>query len=178
MSALTLALMTALSVGFCSCSNGDDDEEPQTTEISGVAFTVNVESTEDELAIGNVTIEYLDGNGKEQTENITEKDWSKTIIYNKFPAKVSYTLKHSMKDGIELEKEKYTLGMSITQTCHVIFSDNTTKPSAEAYFIGKSFSDRTTKDYVAQVFSKKGGVVFSPTYTIKKSASGEDVVYE
>ncbi len=177
--ALMLGLMAILFAGFVSCSNSDDEEDnPQPTEVAGIAFTLDVESSEDELAIGNVVIEYLDANGKNLTESITEKKWNKTIYFYKLPANVAYTIKHSMKEGVELNKDKYTLSMSVTPSCNVIFSDNSSKPSAEAYFIGKTFSETTPKDYVSEVFKKKNGIITSYEYTIKKSASGEDVVAE
>lgn len=42
----------------------------------------------------------------------------------------------------------------------------------------KTFSETTPKDYVSEVFKKKNGIITSYEYTIKKSASGEDVVAE
>ncbi len=184
-----LVLVTVLLAGFASCSKSDDDntkttpkedtstkEDTQTKEMTGCTFTINVEASEDELAIGNVTIEYLDENGKIQTDSIKEKKWSKTLTYNTFPAKVAYTLKHKLKEGIELSKDSYYLSLSIEPLCEVVFSDKTTKASSQP-FMKKSNYGSYKKDYVASDHFKKE-VFDSKEYTLKKAASGTDIVAE
>lgn len=177
MRALLLSCVTVLFTGFASCGSSNDVPEPPSTEITGFDLTIDIVSTRDELAVGNVTIEYLDENGKVQTENITEQKWSKTIKYNKFPANVAYTIKHSMKEGIELSKDEYTLGMEIKPTCYVVFSDKTSKPSSQAFY-GKSYTKDSRKVDVAGEFNKKNGVVLSTQCTVQKSENGSDIVAE
>ncbi len=178
--ALMLALVTVLLAGFASCSKSDDDNTQTTPvtptkEMTGCTFTINVETSEDELAIGNVTIEYLDENGKTQSENITEKEWSKTLTYNTFPAKAAYTLKHKLKEGVELTKEKYSLKIATGPVCEIVFSDKSTTPSKQAFITG-SFTETLPKAYVADHFKKE--VFYSTNLTLKKAASGTDIIAE
>ncbi len=186
--ALMLALVTVLLAGFSSCSKSDDDNTKTTTtpetpatpetptkELTGCTFTLEVEASEDELAIGDVTIEYLDENGKTQSESIKEKKWSKTLTYTAFPAKVAYTLKHKLKEGVELSKESYNLNLGIKPTCYIVFSDKTTKAS-EQPLMKQYITESIKKDYVADHFKKE--VFYSTELTLKKAASGTDIVVE
>lgn len=172
---LMLALVAVLFAGFTSCSKSSDDE-PKSKELTGFTLTIDVATTEDELAVGNLVIEYLDENGKKQAENITKTQWSKTLTFKNFPATTAYSLKHSMKDGVTLSKEKYNLGLSIKPTYKVVFSDNSTTFSSQSFWQKSAGTNDCTKDAIAPYFKEKNGVFFSTKCTINKSEKGDDIV--
>ncbi len=104
---------------FSACS--DDDEEPippsvetpsPTPDLCG--YLISVKISPDILSAADVTLQYIDENGKQQQETITETEIHKSIITESFDKTLGYCIK---------VKEKETIGIE-TETCRVEVYDN------------------------------------------------------
>lgn len=82
-----MAFVCVLFAGFALASCGDDDD-PETPDKKAThaeyKYIMNVSQAT--LDIVNVSITYTDGNGTEQTEQVTSPTWSKTVTCKSLPA--------------------------------------------------------------------------------------------
>ena len=82
-----MAFVCILFAGFAlaSCGDDDDPETPDKTPTHAeYKYIMNVSQAT--LDIVNISITYTDGNGKEQTEQVTSPTWSKTVTCKSLPA--------------------------------------------------------------------------------------------
>lgn len=78
-----------------SCSNSDDDDYQVKEQVVSLSFEPN----EDLLSLFDLSVNYTDENGKEQTEKLTGK-FSKTLTIRKFPASGAFKLVATVKTSI------------------------------------------------------------------------------
>lgn len=112
---MMLALVTVLLAGFASCSKSDDDNntsKQNTTATSGL-MSFDFVPTEDDLIVYDITAEYTDASGKQQTETITG-EWKKSVTFTTLPAKASLVIKMALKANVVLSKDEYKVGYKIT----------------------------------------------------------------
>lgn len=82
-----MAFVCILFAGFALASCGDDDDpETPDNKPTHAEFTYIMNVSQATLDIANVSITYTDGNGTEQTEQITSPTWSKTVTSKTLPA--------------------------------------------------------------------------------------------
>lgn len=78
-----------------SCSSSDDDDYKVNEQVVSLSFEPN----EDLLSLFDISVNYTDENGKEQTEKLTGK-FSKTLTIRKFPASGAFKLVATVKSSI------------------------------------------------------------------------------
>ncbi len=174
--ATMLTLVAVLFAGFTSCSKSDDSSTPsETTSSVPVSGVMECEFTpsEDELTVFGFTAEYTDESGQTKTEEIAGK-WSKRVTFKSLPAKASLTITRSLKPNVELTKDKYTFGTSVSTSIYALKADGTKAGVGQAPSSG-SLKETMAKDKVElhKEIKMKKPVVFSFSYTISNKANAE-----
>lgn len=172
--AMMLALVVGLFAGFTSCSNSDDNNSSTSTEdtsipVSGV-MQCNFEPSEDQLAIFDFTVEYTDESGQTKTEAITGA-WEKKVTFKTLPAKASLTIKRTLKPNVELTKDSYNVGRSLTANVLALKADGTKAGLGKTPASG-SIKSAIGKDKVEK-YAQEKAVVISFSYTISNKANAE-----
>ncbi len=145
-----LVLMAALTM--TSCGNDDGKDEPgsskSTTYKAGVTFAGDI------LDICDVTMTYKDAEGKSVSEKVTTTGWNLAVDVKKLPATVGVKCDFKLKDGVQLNKDKYELIATLAQSVTVNGKEN---PDTERIFIKSS---GVTKDKLASIVSRYSGTCF------------------
>ena len=107
---MTLAVVMCcaiISSVFTACSSDDDKNSDNGKAVAAVMnYMVNV--GDDVFAALDLTIEYYDANGQVQSEQMTAKNWKKTV-QAKLPATLGARLKMQVKSSVNpATLEKFT----------------------------------------------------------------------
>lgn len=122
---LFLGLLAITTLTFVTgCSDDDNDGKDIVPEkvVASAAYTINLSYSDDELALFDLTAEYTTPTGEKQTEPVT-KDWTKTVVFETFPATFSCKVTRKLKEGVELTKDHYTMGYVKSSMYKVQYSD-------------------------------------------------------
>lgn len=145
-----LVLMAALTM--TSCGNDDGKDEPGSSKSTfykaGVTFAGDI------LDICDVTMSYKDAEGKTVTEKVTSAGWSLGVDVKKLPATVGVKCDFKLKDGVQLNKDKYELIATLAQSVTVNGKENL---DTERIFIKSS---GVTKDKLAGIVTRYSGTCF------------------
>ncbi len=158
---------------FTACSSDDDsskNDAEASTPVTGVMMCY-FEPSEDELTLFDVTVEYTDASGKQQTETITGA-WKKTITYTTLPVNVSMVVKQSLKPNVEMTKDSYKLGGQVSCLLHALKSDG---ESAHIYgsVIPNSVFNLTYPKGKVETYATKHATLVNYAYTISNKANSE-----
>ena len=110
--AVVLAMMTS-----CNLMNGNNPSDPSskpsgsgTEEAAKGAYAEYAYATTDQMIeIFYVKIEYMDGDGKMQTENVTKSSWGKRVEAKSLPVKFGMRVNLTMKGTVDQTKYKEIL---------------------------------------------------------------------
>lgn len=139
--ALTAMCAIAMTTVFTSCSK-DDDDSITTGNNKPVAAVMEYSLTvgDDMFNYLDLTVEYYGADGKIQTEQMTQKSWSKNVKA-KLPATLGACMKIHLKSGIDLanlakftEDIKYTYSVAPVNASGIELSG------------GKAYSSHPTLD--------------------------------
>ena len=104
---------------FTACGSDDDDPKNPAEDTTPVAAVMEYSLTvgDDMVNMLDLTVEYYDANGKVQTEQMTQKTWTKKVTAM-LPATLGVRLKIQVKSSVNpatLEKvtESYTYSYSV-----------------------------------------------------------------
>ena len=125
-----LVLMAALTM--TSCGNDDSKDEPGSSKGTT----------------------YKDAEGKSVTEKVTTTGWNLAVDVKKLPATVGVKCDFKLKDGVQLNKDKYELIATLAQSVTVNGKEN---PDTERIFIKSS---GVTKDKLAGIVTRYSGTCF------------------
>ena len=107
---LGVGLFCLLLLSFVSCGGSDDSDDPTpvvekkaTSARAGYSVTVS----QDLLSAATVTVYYIDANGQQAQENMTQTTWSKTVTIATLPAQASFSVQPRLKG--EATGEAYTI---------------------------------------------------------------------
>ena len=139
----TLTVMCAMTMitVFSACSK-DDDDKNSADDNKATAAVMNCDLTvgDDMFNYLDLTVEYYDANGKAQSEQMTEKTWTKNVKA-KLPATLGARLKMQVKSGIDpASLEKFTEDVRYT------YSVAPMNASGKELSGGKSYSNHPTLD--------------------------------
>lgn len=104
-----------LSVGFSSCSSDDNDNKSEDTQQAYGEMNLNFTISEDALSVADFTVTYLDENGAEKSELITNTKFSKDIKFKSLPARAKYTITTAIKTTLP-DKEKFDISIADNST--------------------------------------------------------------
>ena len=95
---------------FTACGSDDDNTtKPDANKAVAAAMDYSLTTSDEMLAIFDLTIEYYDANSNVQTEQMTGKTWAKKVTA-KLPATLGLRLKAQLKAGVDVStKEKVTV---------------------------------------------------------------------
>ena len=106
----SIVVTTAL---FASCG-GDGDgivgEDANSKVATEAKVIYETKFSEDILKFCDIKIAYLNAEGAAQSENITTANWSKTIVCEKFTAKIGLMYVITIKEGVNIDKEPLSIG--------------------------------------------------------------------
>lgn len=87
---------------FTACGDDDDNINNSVDDNKPVAAVMVCELTvgDDMFNVLDLTVEYYDANGQVQSEQMTAKNWKKTVLA-KLPATLGARLKIQVKNGID-----------------------------------------------------------------------------
>lgn len=171
---LFLGLLAITTLTFVTgCSDDDNDGKDIVPEkvVASAAYTINLSYSDDELALFDLTAEYTTPTGEKQTEPVT-KDWTKTVVFETFPATFSCKVTLKLKEGVELTKERYKMGLVKNGTYKVQYKDG----SVEVREGQQQASELTiaadkVKEYADRQNEKKGS-----SFTISLNDDKSDIV--
>lgn len=138
---LTVMCAIAMTTVFTSCSK-DDDDNKTTDDNKPAAAVMDYSLTvgDDMFNYLDLTVEYYDADGKVQTEQVTQKTWTKNIKA-KLPATLGARLKMQVKSIVNpATLEKFTEDVKYT------YSVAPVNASGEALSGGKAYSSHPTID--------------------------------
>lgn len=166
-----ILLLSALLTVFCSCEKGDDggDVIPE-TKPENVLISYSYENTQDFLRYVDVEIVYLDKNGKEHTEILTNNTWKyeETVKYGSAPknyaCKITLKKKNVVPDTETIECQalgSYALKVSCYHDDGQLypFGPSITHPVA---------SKSTDISAILNFIPDEGKVIYDYTYTHEK----------
>lgn len=106
----SLGLFTCLAlISFNAC--GDDDDEPTPTpEKVTTSVSYGYSCQPDLLLATDITLTYTDGEGKEISEAITEKEWKKDLTNVAVPFTANMKVVYAKKEGFTPDKDSYNFG--------------------------------------------------------------------
>lgn len=124
---LFISAMVALcAMVFTGCKQDNvtepDDPQPQ-PDTKAVAAVMQIDLTVDAktLELFTVSFDYLDADGKKQTETVTATTWSKDIQTKSLPAKVGFCMNLAKKEGVDLSKyEQFTISYRCPFSCYAV----------------------------------------------------------
>ena len=107
-SSLAAVLLLAMAAPvLVSCGDDDDrTEEQRVATYANGMFTYEV--AQEVLDLVDVTLKYTDGD-EVKTEKMTTNIWNKSTKQAKIPTTVGFKVTMKLKDGITLDKDKYTV---------------------------------------------------------------------
>lgn len=114
-----LKLMSVLLgglVAFCSltaCGDDNDDSvepQPGKQQVASARVEYQVSVSQDLLDVATVTAHYIDDNGKQAQEDLSQTSWNKTVTIATLPSPAGYTLQARLKG--DPSEEEYTIGAS------------------------------------------------------------------
>ncbi len=123
--AAMLMMAAAMTAGMASCSNDDDDfatpkpstiTQPTTTvKIDGAMVALNVKPTKNLRKGGETILEFLDENGKLQSDTVKGGvELYTQLQVSKLPAEVTLIVKQRLLPGTEISKgDKVTFGAMV-----------------------------------------------------------------
>ncbi len=158
--ALMLSLSVMLFAGsMVSCSSDDNSKDDPTTLIptTGV-MKCSFEPSEDMLTLFDITVEYTDASGKQQTENITGT-WNKTITYTTLPVNATMVVKQALKSNVEMTKDSYKFTYKSNCSCTSLYSDGSiadngpTTPETTTFTVDKEKVAELAKDPILAEYS-------------------------
>lgn len=118
LSALAVSSILAMSAVSCGGSGNDDPIEDDKPTSAKVEFSIEI--SEDLLSVANVVISYADANNSAQSVTMTETTWDGSVTKTTFPCEFSgFTVNYSLKDGVELTKDRYTIARTIQEIIYV-----------------------------------------------------------
>ena len=99
----TLTVMCAMTMitVFSACSKDDDDKNSaDDNKATAAVMNCNLTVGDDMFNYLDLTVEYYDANGKVQSEQMTSKNWKKSVLA-KLPATLGACLKIQLKNGTD-----------------------------------------------------------------------------
>lgn len=166
-----LAITTITFVTGCSDDDNDSKDIVPEKEVASAAYTINLSYSDDELALFDLTAEYTTPTGEKQTEPVT-KDWTKTVVFETFPATFSYKVTLKLKEGVELTKERYKMGLVKNGTYEVQYKDGSVEVRNGLYDTKQlTIAVGKVKEYAADQNKKK-----SSSFTISLNDDKSDIV--
>lgn len=98
-----------IAMSFASCGDDSEDNEDSATDVKTSKFYYAFSVSDDLLSLANVTINYIDTDGQEYSEQMTTTTWSKTLTANKLDVSTGVQMIVEMKEDVQLTKEKYDI---------------------------------------------------------------------
>jgi hypothetical protein len=145
-----LVLMAALTM--TSCGNDDGKDEPGSSK--GTTYKAGVTFAGDILDICDVTMTYKDAEGKSVSEKVTTTGWNLAVDVKKLPATVGVRCDFKLKEGVQLNKDKYDL---IASMAHVVVVNGKENKDVARDFIKSS---GVTKDKLASIITRYSGTCY------------------
>lgn len=168
---------TALMTLMVGCSSDDDENNDNGNsnnsdkEVTSATYTLGLSYTDDHLALFDMNVEYTTPSGEKRTEPITGA-WSKTVEFTSFPSAFSLTVTQTLKPGVELTKETYKMGATVTEEKRAYNAEGkvlrTINSNMDTYLSIRA-------DQVEQ-YATKHQKVFNLSFTIKLNADKSDIV--
>ncbi len=171
--ATMLALAVILFAGFTSCSSSDDNNNSTSTEDTSIPVSGIIQCkftpSEDQLTIFDFTVEYTDESGQSKTETITGA-WEKEVTFKTLPAKATLSIKRSLKANVELTKDSYHVGYSLSTNILTLKANGQSAGDGKLFSTSPKFSIEMDK---VEQYAKEKAVVYSFSYTISNKANAE-----
>lgn len=168
--AAMLMMAAAMTAGMASCSNDDDDlatpkpstiTQPTTTvKIDGAMVALNVKPTRDLKKGGETILEFIDENGKLQSDTVKGVELYTQLQVSKLPAEVTLIVKQRLLPGTEISKgDKVNFGAMVIANAKGTHGKSQTIGMMQQVYDDAKFEVRgdsvsTMTGQVVQVFKK------------------------
>lgn len=138
---------------FTACSkdseNLDKDNKPAKAVMS-YWYDVNDEL----LEVADITVSYYYNNNL-NTEKMTTQHWERNGSLQTFPGKLGYSVKMTLKEGVELTKDSYRLSYGVNTTGKSMTNLIPTVQNANGGGIGISEGNISLYSYMSVITVKK-----------------------
>lgn len=148
-----MAVVAILCVSsFVACGD-DDNSGEQSTGAKVSSFYYSFAISDDVLSIADVKVSYIGTDGEEKSEYMTTTSWEKTFTANKFDVSAGVAISMTLKDGVELTKTSYTIGLTCTYAIKSTLDGKTVDGTANAI----KRSTPATPSTAAEILKKRSG---------------------
>ena len=167
---MTLAAVLCCASLFTSCQKGNNASSEENKPDNTPAFVelgISMPATQDMLSYANTVLFYNDGTG-EKKETLSSTSWAKTLKVA-LPCNISFGRTITVKDGVELTKDKQ---FSYSSGCYVTYNI-LNSAGAKVKAGGTSGSTSTaslTADKVATLI-EKGSLNETHSYSFDKDGN-------
>lgn len=153
---LSLICLLAATITFSGCKDSKNDPTPYATNAE-IVYTVllscdDVPDCVTNLSEIELTIHYLDGDGKEQTKPVKQDGENVTIKVASFPATYNFYVTGKL---IDESKDKYNFGISIKKSIQLYMNDGSKGSSFYPAVTGFGSTgiqkDRLVDDYLPKL---------------------------